>query len=232
METRPAAHAQLIDMPACGAQPPRMCNVYKLNLSQKVFDFESLQGANVAAEVYPNYPGVVIESGQARAMNWGFPRHTVNKRTGKANKPTPVNNVRDDRLRTYWRKDFTDRRCLIPVSQWAEAQGPKGRMTKTWYGLPGLEAFAVAGVWRPTDEWGDSYSMVMTDSSKYMVDAHDRMPVILDPADYDQWTYGTPDEAFALVRAWPDPLAVDATDELWYQPRKPNTQSSNVRPLI
>jgi len=38
-------------------------------------------------------------------------------------------------------------------------------MTRTWYSLPGGEPFAVAGLWRATDEWGDAYTMVMVESS-------------------------------------------------------------------
>ena len=173
-----------------------MCNAYRLYESQKVFP--APHGVNVPVNVYPNYPGIVIESGTTRAMNWGFPRHSINERTGKPNKPTPVNNTRDDKLASrFWHKSFAERRCLIPVSQWAEAQGPKGRMTKTWCCLPDIDAFAVAGIWQPTDEWGDCYSMIMVNSSPQMAKVHNRMPVILDPADYDQWTQGTPDEARA-----------------------------------
>jgi putative SOS response-associated peptidase YedK len=131
-------------------------------------------------------------------------------------KPKPVNNARDDKLQSFfWRDSFEKRRILIPVSQWAEPQGDPGQMTKTWYGLPEQDEFIVAGVWRPTDEWGDCYSMVMTTACEQMMEVHDRMPVILDPKDYDQWTQGTPDEAFALVKTYDGLLTVDATNEAW-----------------
>lgn len=189
-----------------------MCNLYRLNPDQKIFD---LGGANVPAEIYPNYPGIVVESGTAHTMNWGFPVRLKNMKP--TSKPRPVNNARDDKLRIshLWRDSFEHRRCLIPVSQWAEAQGTPGAMTKTWYGLPGAAAFMVAGLWRPTDEWGDCYTMVMTDSSPQMAEVHDRMPVILRTEDCDLWTQGTPEAAFELVRTWTGPLAVDATDERW-----------------
>lgn len=193
-----------------------MCNLYRLDPSQKVFDFtaEEIQQFNVPLDIYPNYPGIVIESGQPKAMNWGFPARL--KHMKPTSKPKPVNNTRDDKLRTFfWRDSFERRRCLIPVSQWAEAWGKPGAMTKTWYSLPDTDAFAVAGIWRHSDEWGLCYSMVMTDANMQMAEAHDRMPVILAPDDYQQWTHGTPDEAFALVQTWQAPLVVDATDELW-----------------
>ena len=58
---------------------------------------------------------------------------------------------------------------------WAEAEGAKGAMTRTWYSLAGEEVFAVAGLWRPTEEWGQAYSMVMVDGCAQMADVHDRM---------------------------------------------------------
>jgi putative SOS response-associated peptidase YedK len=112
-------------------------------------------------------------------MTWGFPLALKGK-SGQALKPKPVNNAREDKLGTaFWRASFERRRCLIPVSAWAEAEGAKGAMTRTWYSLAGEDVFAVAGIWRPTEEWGHAYSMVMVDGCAQMADVHDRMPVVL-----------------------------------------------------
>jgi putative SOS response-associated peptidase YedK len=116
-------------------------------------------GANFGEEVYPGYPGVVVTEGRARTMTWGFPLAMKSKKTGLPLKPKPVNNAREDKLATpFWRDSFAKRRCLIPVTAWAEAEGEKGRMTRTWHALPDHDLFAVAGVWRPTAEWGDAYT--------------------------------------------------------------------------
>lgn len=200
-----------------------MCNLYRLKPAAaevaKLFSAVPLDGANFAAEVYPKYTGLVIAEGAVRTMTWGFPRHAVSKKTGKALKPTATNNARDDKLRILpmWRDSFRDRRCLIPVSAWAEAEGDAGRMTRTWYSLPGGEPFIVAGIWTPTIEWGDAYSMVMVPGSEQMADVHDRMPTILAPEVRARWTDGTPEEAFSLLRTWDLPLVVDRTDEPWFK---------------
>lgn len=141
-------------------------------------------GANVPGEIYPGYPGLVAEGDIVRTMSWGFPLVLNSKKTGSPLKPKPVNNAREDKLHTaFWRDSFVKRRCLIPVTAWAEAEGDKGSMTRTWYSLPGQDVFAVAGVWRQTDEWGEAYSMVMVDGCETMADVHDRMPTILARAD-------------------------------------------------
>ena len=198
-----------------------MCNLYRMTRTvdevAKLFDAEPERGANFAAEVYPGYPGLVVEGGRARAMNWGFPLALTGKQ-GRKLKPKPVTNAREDKLTTsFWRDSFAQRRCLVPVSAWAEAEGEKGRMTRTWYALPGGEPFAVAGLWRPTAEWGDAYTLVMADSSPQMIDVHDRMPVILRREDWKCWTDGPLGEALALCRPWSGELTVDRTAGRWSQ---------------
>ena len=196
-----------------------MCNLYKLRRSAEeiahLFGASARPGANFADEVYPGYSGLVVAEGEARAMTWGFPLERTGKR-GKPLKPKAVTNAREDKLHTsFWRSSFASRRCLIPVTAWAEAEGPAGRMMRTWYAVRGLETFAVAGVWRPTASWGDSYAMVMVDGSHHMADVHDRMPVIVPASDWEAWQHGSPEEAFALCRTWQDPLEVERTAERW-----------------
>jgi putative SOS response-associated peptidase YedK len=93
-------------------------------------------------------------------------------------------------------------------------------MTRTWYSLPGEELFAVAGIWRWSEEWGDVYAMVMVDGCAQMSDVHDRMPVILRPEHWSPWTDGPPDEALSLVRTCDQTLGVDRTTVPWVKPRK------------
>lgn len=204
-----------------------MCNLYKMRQSPaevaRTFGVDAPSGLNFAEEVYPGYPGLVLAEHQLRTMTWGFPLVLTGKQ-GQKLKPKPVNNAREDKLHTpFWRDSFVQRRCLVPVSAWAEAEGEKGRMTRTWYGLgpaDGAELFAVAGVWRPTAEWGAAYSMVMVDGCAQMAEVHDRMPVLLAPPDWARWLAGSPEEAFALCRPWTGPLRVDRTAEPWAAARR------------
>jgi len=207
-----------------------MCNLYRMtkNVDEVARWFEAVdsdspgaaQGANFSAEVYPGYPGLVISDGDLRSMNWGFPL-AMKGRNGQPLKPRPVNNARTDKLDSFfWRHSFEERRCLIPLSAWAEAQGEKGSKTRTWLRVPDAELFACAGVWRTSEEFGASYAMVMTDSAGSAAsDIHTRMPVLLAPDDYGRWLSGPPDEAKALCSAWTGPLRIDRTDEAWVKGR-------------
>ena len=196
-----------------------MCNLYRMTKGvdeiAQLFGAVAELGANFGAEVYPGYPGVVIAERRARTMSWGFPVVLKGKQ-GQPLKPKPVTNARDDKLLTpFWKPSMAARRCLIPVSAWAEPQGKPRQMTRTWYSLPGEEVFAVAGLWRPTAEWGHAYAMVMVDACPQMAEVHDRMPVVLERSEWAQWTQGSPDEALALVRTCDNELYVDATEERW-----------------
>lgn len=181
----------------------------------RLFGVGSVAGANFGEEVYPGYPGLVVEGGTARTMTWGFPLVLTGKQ-GQKLTPKPVNNAREDKLTTtFWRDSFLHHRCLIPVSAWAEAEGQKGAMTRTWYALPGGEAFACAGIWRPTHEWGEAYSMVMVDGCAQMADVHDRMPLVLHERDWAPWHRGSSEDAMALCRTWDGELVVERTTQPW-----------------
>ncbi len=197
-----------------------MCNLYRMKKSTaEIADMfrvpNAMLGANIGEEVYPGYPGAVIADGGLRQMTWGFPLALKGKQ-GQALKPRPVNNARTDKLDSFmWRYSFEERRCLIPLTAWAEAEGEKGAMTRTWLSLPDREVFAAAGIWRTSDEWGDVYSMVMTDSCGPVADCHDRMPVILHAEDHGVWTNGSPSEAKALCRPYEGAVELDRTLARW-----------------
>lgn len=197
-----------------------MCNLYRMTSSRsevaKWFEAaDRLGGANFGAEVFPGYPGSVVAQGQLRQMTWGFPL-AMKGRQGQPLKPKPVNNARTDKLDSFfWHASFETRRCLIPLTAWAEAEGPKGARKRSWLSRPDCEIFAAAGIWRGSDEWGEVYAMVMTDAAGLAAELHTRMPVLLRRPDYDTWTSGTSAEARALCRPFDGELALDRTDRPW-----------------
>jgi putative SOS response-associated peptidase YedK len=170
--------------------------------------------------IYPRHEAPVVRLDAAGEremlrMHWGFLLPQVSKKTGQPILPKAVNNARDDKLRSssFWRGSFEERRCLIPATAFCE---PKGRAPAMfyWFGLKGEEEqplFAFAGLWRSFRGWYrdglveiDTYSMVTTRPNELVATIHpDRMPTILDPADFGTWLAGTPDQAFALIRPFP-----------------------------
>lgn len=198
-----------------------MCNLYRMTKNADevahLFDAIAEITSNAGGEIYPGYPGMVLTaSRQVETMTWGFPLVMKSKRTGEPLKPKPVNNARTDKLSGgFWKHAFVNRRCLIPVEAFAEAQGPKGAKTRTWLSLPDSDLFAVAGIWRPSEEWGDCYSMVMTECCQQTAEIHDRMPVILRQDAYATWLQGDPQDAFDLCKPYDGIMEIDRTDTPW-----------------
>ena len=216
-----------------------MCNLVTLKAS--VAEVASAFGARrpltnaQPGDVYPGGQGFVVrEDGGARAleaMTWGFPVRL--KHMKPTSKPKPVNNARDDKLMSFWRTWFTNpaQRCLIPFTAFAEAEGEKGRMTRTWLSVTDQPLAACAGLWRRSDEWGDCYTMVMVDATDELFHIHDRMPVILHAADHDRWLRAGTEEAMKLVAKYPaDLIAVERTDIHWFSRKAPPAEAPGLFP--
>lgn len=201
-----------------------MCNLYRMSKSQDEVahffdaigqDLSVSPGGNAPELVYPGYPGMVLAEGRLAQMTWGFPLARKGAK-GQPLKPKPINNARTDKLAgPFWSASFKARRCLIPVSDFAEAEGPKGGKTRTWFALPGSDLMAIAGFWRDSAEWGESYTMVMTDANEHLRGVHDRMPVILHPSHWSTWMTGSPADAYRLCRPYDGDMTVNRTDEPW-----------------
>ena len=197
-----------------------MCNLYRMTKNSdevaQWFDVQNAAGrANLSAEIYPGYPGLVIAGGSLRQMHWGFPLQMKGAR-GQVLKPRPVNNARSDKLSGgFWRSSFVERRCLIPLVGWAEAEGRKGAKTRSWFSMPDAGLFTAAGIWRSSAAWGDVYSMVMTEGAPRYADVHDRMPVLVAGDDRAAWTDAAPEQAFDLCRPWDGPLVLERTSDPW-----------------
>jgi len=199
-----------------------MCNLYTMRKSVAEvaahFGVKTPTLSNAPEEIYPGYPGLVVHNGESgrvmQSMIWGFPLRPKGMRP--ESKPKAVNNVRADKLDSFmWRYSFEERRCLIPITEFAEAEGEKGAKTRTWFSLPNEEVFAVAGIWRDTDEWGPVYSMVMTEACVHVADVHDRMPVILARDTWGDWLDGLPDGARLLCQPYPAEMVTRRTVDPW-----------------
>lgn len=196
-----------------------MCNLYRLSASPRetaqLFDVELMEGGNAGEYVYPGYPGWVVGQNHMKTMHWGFPLSLKGK-SGQPLKPKAVNNTRSDKLASgFWRSSFEHRRCLIPMSAFAEAEGKKGHKTRTWLSVPDEPLFACAGIWRDSDEWGSVYSIVVTEPSEQVRQVHDRMPVVLTPDQHREWLTAPPEAAVELCRPYGGEMVIERTDQLW-----------------
>lgn len=90
-----------------------------------------------------------------------------------------------------FRKAFRARRCLIPASGFYEWKQEGARKQPYRIGLPGRAPFAMAGLWEcwqpPEGAVVESCTILTCGPNAFMQTMHNRMPVILEPASFDQW---------------------------------------------
>jgi putative SOS response-associated peptidase YedK len=217
-----------------------MCNLYtnKASAAEVAALFKAQIPINFNAgegDVYPGGQGMIVrEENGARivqSMVWGWPRPMKSKVTGQPIKPKAVNNIAD--LNGYpWRfiASKPEHRCLIPLTGFCEAEGEKGAMTRTWFGVKGKPIFAWAGMWDRGDTWGNWYSGLMTNCNEVVRPVHDRMPVLLHEEDYDRWLHGSLEDVIGFQdRCFPDELtALERTAELWFKRKSAEAPASLV----
>ena len=85
-------------------------------------------------------------------------------------------------------------RCLVPADGYYEwqRQGRMGQRKQPFYiRLRDGRPFAFAGLWErwsgPDGKVVETCALLTTEPNEPLKEIHDRMPVILDPQDYDQW---------------------------------------------
>ncbi|TDI65204.1 MAG: SOS response-associated peptidase [Alphaproteobacteria bacterium] len=106
----------------------------------------------------------------------------------------PLINARAETVaeKPSFRAAFRRRRCLVPADGYFEWQKTR-QGTKQPYNivLSDTGPFGMAGIWQT---WSaadgseiDSVAIITIDANSKLAPIHDRMPVILKPADYDRW---------------------------------------------
>ncbi|MDH5408542.1 MAG: SOS response-associated peptidase [Gammaproteobacteria bacterium] len=86
---------------------------------------------------------------------------------------------------------LTSQRCLVPATGFYEWTTENGSKQPHYIFRPDYELFAFAGLWDVWHKQGDdeihSFTIITTAANQYMQTIHQRMPVILDPHNFDSW---------------------------------------------
>jgi putative SOS response-associated peptidase YedK len=89
-----------------------------------------------------------------------------------------------------FRSAFRQRRCLILADGFYEWEKLGGRKQPYYFRMRYGKPFAFAGLWERWDRDGppvESCTILTTSANDLLRSVHERMPVILAPADYGQW---------------------------------------------
>jgi len=118
--------------------------------------------------------------------------------------------------RPAFRVAFRRRRCLIPADGFYEWQRLKDRKQPFYISRRDDDPLAFAGLWEQWSGDGDpvveSCTIMTTTANETVAPVHERMPVILEPGDFERWldpSLGDVRLLQPLLRPW-DPEALQA----------------------
>src|SRR5206468_1131262 len=134
------------------------------------------------------------------------------KDPAKARQPINAKSETVAELPTF-RVAFRKRRCLIPADGFYEWQQEGGRKQPVYICMKDREPFAFAGLWErwvgEEDKIIESCTILTTEPNELLEAIHKRMPVILDPQDYDLWLdpdVQQPDKLRPVLHPYPSEL--------------------------
>ena len=139
-------------------------------------------------------------------LRWGLVPHFT-KDLKSARKPI---NARSETAAgsAMFRDALATRRCLVPADAFYEWRTQQDGKQPFAIARQDGQPMAFAGLWEgwrsPDGEALRTYAILTTAANPVMARLHERMPVILEPADWPLWLGETEGDPLALLRAAPD----------------------------
>ncbi len=177
-----------------------MCGRYTLTAPSESLA-EMLPGLEITDEISPRYNiaptqevAVVPNNGENRMeyFRWGLiPSWAKDPKIGNR-----MINARSETLaeKPSFRTAYKRRRCLVLADGYYEwrAEGRRGPKTPYYIRMESEKPFAFAGLWESWRQAGDDTSLqsctiITCPPNERLERIHDRMPVILEAAEYDVW---------------------------------------------
>jgi putative SOS response-associated peptidase YedK len=143
---------------------------------------------------------------QMAMARWGLVPHFWNKPLTEMKYSTFNAKSETASITPSYRKSFQDRRCIIPAIGFYEWTGVKGQKQPWFINQKDRDWIAMAGLWDRVEIDGDtldSFSILTTTPNQAMARIHTRMPVLLDPSDYEAWLSPETESVDSLLTACP-----------------------------
>lgn len=172
-----------------------MCGRFALHASPEVvalqFGLADVPAFEPRYNIAPTTQILIVRQDGAAMVKWGLvPRWAKDPSMGAR-----MNNARAETVaeKPSFREAFRRRRCLIPASGFYEWK-LEGKLKQPYYIHPAAgELFAFAGLWERWEGPGgplETCAVITTEPNAVMAPIHERMPVIIAPADYGRWLGG------------------------------------------
>jgi putative SOS response-associated peptidase YedK len=168
-----------------------MCGRYSLHSNPDVialmFGLSEIPAHQPRYNIAPAAQVLIIRQNEAAMVRWGLvPRWAKDPSMGAR-----MNNARAETVaeKPSFREAYRKRRCLIPANGFYEWKSESGRKQPYYIYPSSGELFSFAGLW---EQWHDlqTCAIITTDANEKMAAVHERMPVIVSPAEYSAWLAG------------------------------------------
>lgn len=177
-----------------------MCGRYRLSRRKQIIaeHFDAISDAEdwiPRYNVAPTQPVAVIRQNPTEPtrhlsqMRWGLIPSWPKDASGAAS----MINARSETAATLpaFRDSMKYRRCLVPADAFYEWKRQGGAKQPYCFDVNEGQLFGFAGLWEGWKDangtWVRTCTILTTTSNAVTSAVHDRMPVILDPGDYDVW---------------------------------------------
>jgi putative SOS response-associated peptidase YedK len=177
-----------------------MCGRFTLRASSK--DITDFFGIDLPAgpdpvpryNIAPTQSVLIVQEGAGgRAAAWArwglIPSWATDQKIGNR-----LANARGDTIasKPSFRSAYRKRRCLVPADGFYEWQAVGKKKQPYLFQLRTGGLFALAGLW---ENWRRdevevlTFTLITTDANDVVRPVHDRMPVILQPNEYNRWLH-------------------------------------------
>src|SRR5262245_11434524 len=183
----------------------QIVNLYRLTLPD-----EEPPGRKPSYNVAPtDVTPIIRPAGNGRELlmaKWGLVPFWT-KPQNAAKPPYSTINARAETIQTAtsYREPFKQRRCLVPATGWYEWQKLGAKRKQPFHFKPKHEPFALAGVydvWKGGGQVITSFAIVTTDAAPSVAQYHNRMPVVLDDVQFDDWMRGPAEQAVEMMKPY------------------------------
>jgi putative SOS response-associated peptidase YedK len=194
-----------------------MCGRFTLNQSPEalaeIFDVQQVPHLAAEYNIAPTQMVATVrqnpesEKREFKQLHWGLiPSWAKDPKMG-----VKLINARAETAaqKPAFRSAFKHRRCLVLADGFYEWQRQQGKKQPFYFRLQDGQPFAFAGLWErwetPTNDEIISCTILTTAANELLQPIHERMPVILEPQDYDLWLDSqvqTPETLQPLLRSY------------------------------
>ncbi len=143
------------------------------------------QKSAATGDVHPSQPALILRADHGKmvseVLKWGYEAYW---------KKTLIFNARSETVqeRPMFRRDFEERRCLIPAGKFYEWKQDSTKQKEKYEFFTPDKILYLAGIYHKDPE-GDRFIILTREADGCMTGIHPRMPLILYEKDIGKWLF-------------------------------------------